>query len=136
MMPLILAGAPALAANLADASYHPFSQHTAWERWDDGYACHAPVGSYRSNPFGFHDMHGNVREWVLDDFPSYAASPMRAGDGLRVSPDPVLGVLRGGGFLDSSLKVRCSVRFNVRPIEAPNAAGVRPALASAPDGER
>jgi formylglycine-generating enzyme required for sulfatase activity len=48
-----------------------------------------PVGAYPANAFGFHDLHGNVCEWVADAWhPGYDAE---AGDLARR-------VIRGGGW--------------------------------------
>ena len=63
----------------------------------------AVVGTYAPNAFGLHDMHGNVWEWCLDSFATYAAGPVT---------DPfVTGgsnrVLRGGGWFSSNSATVC-----------------------------
>jgi formylglycine-generating enzyme required for sulfatase activity len=63
----------------------------------DGFAETAPVGSFMANPFGLHDVHGNVWEWMADCYTdSYANAPA---DGRAVMKDGCAErVYRGGGW--------------------------------------
>ena len=70
----------------------------------------APVGSFRANALGLHDMHGNVLEWVADCWnSSYAGAPT---DGSAwLGGDCAVRVLRGGSWYVYSGFLRVSLRF-------------------------
>ncbi len=76
---------------------------------DDGYARTAPVGSFKANGWGLHDVHGNVWEWVEDCWNgSYAGAPS---DGRAWgSGDCGRRVLRGGSWGDDPRYLRSANR--------------------------
>lgn len=76
-----------------------------------------PVGSFPSNAWGLHDMHGNVQEWCKDQF-SHAY--YRSHGNIAVDPlnsDGRNRVIRGGGhaFSSSLLRSRSAVRTSYGP---------------------
>jgi formylglycine-generating enzyme required for sulfatase activity/serine/threonine protein kinase len=118
----------AKAANLADAFARLNGAPSSWkfESWDDGYTVHAPVGSLAANPFGLHDVLGNVWEWCRDWFGGYDV-PARQGDGLRSPSTSRIRVIRGGSFSLVASNARSAVRSNNTPAVRNNFLGVRPA---------
>ncbi len=81
-----------------------------WEahRCDDGFVHTAPVGRFRPNGFGLHDMLGNVWEWVEDCYhDSYAGAP----DGSAWVTKPCAArVIRGGSWVYIPRSVRSANR--------------------------
>ncbi len=68
-----------------------------------------PVGSFPSNAFGLHDVHGNVWEWVEDCYnDSYAGAPSN-GDAWTAG-ECGKRVIRGGSFDVPSKYVRAAYR--------------------------
>jgi formylglycine-generating enzyme len=110
-----------LFANFSDvnANYqHPDNTQ------DDGYSFTAPVGSYRPNEIGLHDMCGNVNEfcWDLYDNGYYKNSP---------STDPTGAVsgsvrtTRGGNFYSDATLLRIAKRVEEVPTTGSPLTGIR-----------
>jgi len=96
--------------------------------FDDGHAVHAPVGSLPANPFGLHEVLGNVWEWCRDWWGPYGR-PVSAGDGERqVEPsEREFRVSRGGSFALSASRARAAFRDYGTPQNRGSGLGVRPA---------
>jgi formylglycine-generating enzyme required for sulfatase activity len=71
-----------VVANFADASIADALANTV-PNYNDGYRVSAPVKSFAARPAGFHDLGGNVAEWMHD---FYAVYP---GEAERLVTDPV-----------------------------------------------
>ncbi|MFZ0850307.1 MAG: SUMF1/EgtB/PvdO family nonheme iron enzyme [Hyphomicrobiaceae bacterium] len=70
-----------------------------------------PVGSFKSNSFGLHDMHGGVAQWVADCwFPNYQGAPTDAS--ARDQKNCQKRVLRGGSFRTDRETITASARGN------------------------
>ncbi len=87
------------------------AMHSAWPReimpMDDGHAFPAPVGSYRPNGFGLHDMLGNVWEYCGTHYVAYPKNLDVDLDDI----DPERGfAVRGGGWSNIPADSRCATR--------------------------
>jgi formylglycine-generating enzyme required for sulfatase activity len=76
------------------------------------------VGKLEPNPWGLHDMHGNVAEWVLDQYTpdGYPASPGEVLENPLVVPTKLYPrVIRGGSWDDDPDMLRSAVRAFSKP---------------------
>lgn len=76
-------------------------------RSDDGVMHLAEFGSYKPNPWGLHDMHGNAAEWTRSDYRDY---PYVNDDG-RNAGKPGRKAVRGGSWADRLFSASSSYRL-------------------------
>jgi formylglycine-generating enzyme required for sulfatase activity len=81
---------------------------------DSGLKKAMAVGSYRPNPWGFYDMHGNVWEWCADWFGEYPTSSVT--DPIGVASGS-LRVLRGGSCHNDGTHLRSAKRSYDTPSD-------------------
>lgn len=121
------------AVNLADQSADRMGFNWVeiwhWPDLDDGYVAHAPVDEFAPNPFGLHNVHGNVWEWVQDVFENDAYVRSSEQDPVNLGAETDLRIRRGGAYNNSHARARSARRGSRRQHLATMSDGVRPALA-------
>jgi formylglycine-generating enzyme required for sulfatase activity len=70
------------------------------------------VGGFPTNAWGLYDMHGNIREWCLDDWHgNYEGAPIDGSAWINKKAGGETGkVLRGGSWFDDSRNCRSATR--------------------------
>jgi len=103
---------PARAGNFTGArDASPGGRHwaNAFTGYGDGYWGPAPVGSFRANAYGLHDLDGNVSEWVADCWhDGYRRAP---DDGRAwLNPGCRTRVVRGGSWASAPAQTQSAWR--------------------------
>jgi formylglycine-generating enzyme required for sulfatase activity len=96
----------------------------AWFDSNSGGKTH-PVGKWKPNAWGLYDMHGNVWEWVEDDWHgSYEGAPA---DGRTWVDNPRGSdrVIRGGGWFIVARYCRSAARNRDAPVDRDDYVGFR-----------
>ena len=78
-------------------------------RCNDRHAYTAPVGSFRANAFGLHDMLGNVEEWTQDCWNDNLTGVASDGSATTAG-NCALRAVRGGSWLDAPVGIRAAYR--------------------------
>jgi formylglycine-generating enzyme required for sulfatase activity len=100
-------------------------------QWDNKQT--APVGSFVANPWGLHDMHGNVWEWVSGSLWIYKGSSSNVNDWVTANLSDR--VVRGGSWYNNPRNLRAAVRFSSSPDSADYGLGFRLVLPSSASGK-
>jgi len=90
---------------------------------DDGQSVTAPVGTYRPNVLGLHDMAGNVWEWTCSEY-----QPNHGGEEQRCSAKPAnegQRTVRGGSWNNGPGELRSAKRLPRKPGDRDALTGFR-----------
>ena len=99
----------------------------AWT-WENSDGSTHPVGQKRPNPWGLHDMHGNVWEWCLDWYGDYPRADTTDPAGPARPAQGNFRVFRGGGWNNEAPFARSGNRFMMAPEKGIHFVGFRVAL--------
>ena len=84
-----------------------------------------PVNQFAPNPWGLHDMHGNVWEWVQDVMhDSYEGAPLD-GSAWEEGGDRARRILRGGSWLYNPRYLRSALRNGFSAVLSNDIVGFR-----------
>ena len=98
-----------------------------WPELDDGFGVHAPVDRFAPNPFGLHNVHGNVWEWCQDVYDEYFYQRAPTTDPLAETSNSRNRVYRGGSYSSTAASARCALRNQDPADDASGHRGLRPA---------
>jgi formylglycine-generating enzyme required for sulfatase activity len=110
--------------NMADLSLHQRYIDYRYANCTDDYVNTAPVGSFKANPFGLHDMLGNVAEWVEDCFVQDLRQLPKDGTPAEQT-NCAQRVLRGSSWGEPPNRLRAANRVIVEPGHRDNFYGFR-----------
>ena len=82
-----------------------YAWHTDNSDWQ-----YQKVGTKKPNPWGLNDMHGNVWEWVIDDWEMYTVSTGVLDNPVRIPDSLYPRTVRGGGWDDAREKLVSAAR--------------------------
>jgi formylglycine-generating enzyme required for sulfatase activity/serine/threonine protein kinase len=103
-------------ANFADRRWSTMRPGEGYEAHDDGWITHAPVASFRSNAWGFHEIVGNVAEWCLDWYASSCErGALQDGAGEHVPRSGADKAVRGGSMTSLPSGLWASSRYGAPP---------------------
>ena len=109
------------------------------DRFDDRAKLTVPPGGYAPNPWGLHDMHGNVWEWTRSTFRAYPYADDDGRNDLGVRPRTAVlakletrgssplpkRVVRGGSWRDRPGRARSAFRLAYQPYQQVHNVGFR-----------
>ena len=123
------------AARAGTTTHYHFGRIISSSQASYGYGSKTvAVGSYPSNAFGLHDVHGNVSEWTEDCWSQgYAGAPTDSN--IRTVGDCPFRVLRGGSAKDANERVRSASRTQLSVGNRNGRNGIRVARALPPSGD-
>jgi formylglycine-generating enzyme required for sulfatase activity len=85
--------------------------------YNDGELISAATGKYTPNPWDLYDMHGNVSEWVLNDYESHQAENIDPTDGKKM--------IKGGSWRDRPYRSTASSSLGYYPWQKIENVGFR-----------